>query len=116
MWTNIENIFLYTLSMGAPAVLLIIVSLSYLRTRHRERLAVIEKNGELPKTTIKEFFPKDLVLKVGLFLIGISFGILAGFIINHLIYDPHISEETAYFITIPFFTGLSLIFSYLIKK
>ena len=116
MWTNIENIFLYALSMGAPTVLLIIVGIQYLKTRNMERMAIIEKGGELPKITLGDFFSPLLVLKSGLFLIGISLGVLTGFWLSHATRFVGIVEETAYFITIPFFTGITLILSYFIKK
>jgi hypothetical protein len=115
MWTQIENIFLYILSMGAPTALLIVVVIQYFQTRHKERMAIIEKGGELPDASIVPVFQRKFLLKTGLFLIGISFGVLAAIILINLIPESKMEEETAYFITIPLFTGISLLVSYLIK-
>jgi hypothetical protein len=118
MESTFENIVLYIVSMGAPTVLIIMLGLQYFKTRHRERMAIIEKGGELPKFTLNEFLSRSLVLKTGLFLIGISLGVLVGFHIIHYTKFAHLSgiEETAYFITIPFFTGIVMIVNYFIKK
>jgi hypothetical protein len=115
MWTNIENIVLYAVSMGAPTLVLIIIGVQYLKSRHEERIRIIEKGGELPKITLGDFFSPLLVLKSGLFLIGVSLGVFAGFFLSRGT-GFNISDETAYFITIPLFTGITLILSYFIKK
>ena len=118
MWTNIENIFLYIISMGAPSLVLIILGIHFLKSRSQERMAIIEKGGELPKINFSELFPSILILKTGLFLIGISLGVFTGFLLTQLprFVETGFEEVTAYFITIPFFTGISLIISYFIKK
>ncbi len=115
MWTNIENIFLYLISMGAPTIVIIIVGMQYLKSWHTERMAIIEKGGTPPKIAFGDFFTSLSVLKFGLFLIGVSLGVFAGFWLSRGT-GFNISDETAYFITIPLFTGITLILSYFIKK
>jgi hypothetical protein len=115
METTIENAILYIVSMGAPTALLIVVAIHYFRTRNRERMAIIEKGGELPQTSLLDLINRKTVLKTGLFLIGISFGVLAGWIMNLTIPEAASDEEFAFFITVPFFTGISLIVSYMIR-
>jgi len=92
----------------------------YYTTRNRERLALIEKGadaslftaGKEPSqagNTLNRIFN---VLKIGLFLIGIGLGIVAGYLISM----AGMEEGAAYPSMIFLFGGLGLIVYYLISR
>lgn len=85
----------------------------YLKSRHRERIAMIEKN--VPANSLYNK-PKILAitLKIGMLFIGIGVGILIGYIINYIfsIQEGHIF----YFVFTFLFGGLALILNYKIEK
>ena len=83
----------------------------FIITRHRERMAMLEK-GVTPAT----FAGKDSgsnTLKFGMLSVGIALGVVAG----NLLYEKHIIERVpAFFAMIFFFGGLSLILNFIIDR
>lgn len=81
----------------------------YITSRNKERMSLIEKgaNPELFKSN--STFP---FFKLGLFLIGVAIGILAGYYLE----NTGMNEETAYFSMIFLFGGISLVVSTLLQK
>lgn len=92
----------------------------YYSTRHKERLALIEKGADASLfNTGKPSGEKSgrllgmLTLKSGLFLMGIAVGIIAGGILTNI---GVLNEGANYTSMIFFFGGLSLVISYLIGR
>jgi len=87
--------------------MIVLSSYFYFRARNRERMALIEKGGDLSK-----FFgePNDhLLFKNGMFLIGLAIGLLMGYLMAMILPIP---DVVAYFSMILLFGGLSLILYY----
>lgn len=90
----------------------------YLSTRHKERLALIEKGADasLFNTGKERNYTNlwgKLSLKIGMLAIGVSLGIIVGAILeNAEIFDEGISYTSMIFL----FGGLSLITFYLIDR
>jgi hypothetical protein len=88
-------------------------------TRNKERLALIEKGAEASlfntgKGSSPSLFNWNKVtLKVGMFLMGIALGIIAGAILS---YNGVLYEGASYPSMIFFFGGLSLVVYYLIDR
>ncbi len=88
-------------------------------TRHKERLALIEKgaNASLFNTGkqggLASFSWTRFTLKMGMFFMGIGLGIIAGAIIASMDLMP---EGPDYISMIFLFGGLSLVFFYLIDR
>jgi hypothetical protein len=84
----------------------------FLTTRNKERLALIEK-GASPEL----FKTKSNVgsgygsFKLGLFLIGIALGIMAGYFLH----ETGMDESAAYFSMIFLFGGIGLVVSFLLQ-
>lgn len=85
----------------------------FVTTRNKERLALIEKGADpaLFKTK-SDVFSGYRTFKLGLFLIGIALGILAGYFLS----EGGMEEESAYFSMIFLFGGLGLVVSFLLQK
>jgi hypothetical protein len=91
----------------------------YYTTRNKERLALIDKGadaslfntGKLPKER-SGWNWSMFILKTGMFLMGISVGLIAGGLLTKM---RVLNEGTNYTSMIFFFGGLSLVLSYLIK-
>jgi F0F1-type ATP synthase membrane subunit c/vacuolar-type H+-ATPase subunit K len=88
-------------------------------TRNKERLALIEKGAEasLFNTGKPARAPINwgrFALKMGMLLIGIGLGIIAGAILEASSVFP--SEEAGYFAMIFIFGGLALVLYYLIER
>jgi len=88
-------------------------------TRNKERLALIEKGADASLfSTGKD--GKGLInwnkftLKIGMLLVGIGIGIIAGAILESAEVFP--SEEAGYFSMILIFGGLSLVLFYLFDR
>jgi F0F1-type ATP synthase membrane subunit c/vacuolar-type H+-ATPase subunit K len=88
-------------------------------TRNKERLALIEKGADASLfNTGKE--GKSIIswgkftLKIGMLLIGIGLGIIAGAILDSAAVFP--SEAAGYFSMVLIFGGLSLVLFYLIDR
>ena len=96
-------IFLFASIFG---VVYIMVSAS-----HKEKMAQIEKGIFLPVQKSKRN-PLYLI-KFGLLFIGISVGVLVG---NILVISTILREGVAFWTSICFFGGISLIAAYLIEK
>ena len=84
----------------------------YLTTRNKERLALIEKGAspELFKTKSNAGSEYGS-FKLGLFLIGIALGIVAGYFLQ----DAGMDEGPAYFSMIFLFGGIGLVVSFLLQ-
>ena len=85
----------------------------YLTSRHRERLAMIERG--IPATAM-ENKAKTIAntLKTGMLCVGIALGILMGHLINYLT-NEH-DNPVFYFASIFLFGGCGLILNYRIEK
>jgi hypothetical protein len=88
----------------------------YFMTRHKERLALIEKEltGEIFKTTQKQYL-KYWSLKIGLLFIGVGIGTIVGFVFWTYNLD-HSLGVMATFASIMFFGGLGLLVSFFIER
>ena len=91
---------------------LLTIAVIYFRTRHTERMALIESGAD---SSI--FYPKrkpqgSLALKIGLLLTGIGLGFFAGFMMDSIM---HIGDEII-FPLVMIGGGLGLILSYGIER
>ncbi len=97
----------------ALALVLFGTSYYYFTTRHKERLALLEKG--LPPTAFHQpgaYLP--LVLLLGILCVGLSAGIAAGAFLRALPLTN--SQEYAYPVTIFFFLGVSLVVAYYVLR
>jgi hypothetical protein len=83
----------------------------FFSTRHRERMALIEK-GANPDIFRNPNKPRS-TLKFGLLFVGISLGILTGTLLTNTV--PGMREETANFSMIFLFGGLALILNHVLE-
>jgi len=84
----------------------------FFSTRHKERIALIEKGAD--PALFRHSHPRHRTLKFGMFLVGIALGILMG---NMLVSYAGMKEEVAFFSMIFLFGGASLVmFHYLAGK
>ena len=88
----------------------------YLKARHSERMALIEKSGG-DLSLFQKGFEKDtgslIGLKIGMFLIGIAIGLLTATILTRFLYFP---SAVIYISMILIFGGLSLILYYPVSE
>jgi hypothetical protein len=84
----------------------------HLTTRNKERLALIEKGAD-PELFKQKSEPKSgyETFKIGLFLVGIALGIVAGYFLA----ESGMGEGAAYFSMIFLFGGIALVASFLLK-
>lgn len=84
----------------------------HLTTRNKERLALIEKGADpelfKSKSTTGSGYSS---FKLGLFLIGIAFGIVAGYFLH----EGGMEEVASYFSMIFLFGGIGLVLSFLLQ-
>ena len=86
----------------------------YFSTRHKERLALIEKGADAKLfNTGKKYGWRTFALQFGMFLIGISLGVIVAAI---LVASTTITEEVAYPSMIFLFAGASLVLYYFLIK
>ncbi|MBA4411284.1 MAG: hypothetical protein C0397_17925 [Odoribacter sp.] len=85
----------------------------FVTTRNKERLALIEK-GASPELFKSKAEPNSgfVVIKFGLFLIGIALGIVAGYFLS----EGGMQETPAYFSMIFLFGGIALVVSFFLQK
>ena len=85
----------------------------YFTTRNKERLALIEKGADpaLFKSNADGNSGHG-TFKLGLFLVGISLGILCGYFLT----QRGMGEKPAYFSMIFLFGGIALVVSYFMQK
>jgi hypothetical protein len=85
----------------------------FITTRNKERLALIEKGASPELFKSKADLNSDFrSFKLGLFLIGIALGIVAGYFLN----QGGMEEEPAYFSMIFLFGGIGLVISFFLHK
>ncbi|TLV01013.1 DUF6249 domain-containing protein [Dyadobacter luticola] len=84
----------------------------FIVTRHRERIALIEKGVDASIFSDKNYTSYP-TLKFGMLFVGIALGILSG---NYLDQTYDFSKGVAYLAMIFLIGGLSLIFNFLIEQ
>ena len=89
-----------------------VITYFYYITRHRERMALIEKGADASifYSRVKSQFSS---LKYGIVCVGIALGILIGHVLQNI---GKLPEPVAFFSMIFLFGGLSLIAFYLIAQ
>lgn len=82
----------------------------YFRARNKERLALIEKGADASIffSTEGKKGSKHVLLKIGLFLVGIAIGVVAGYLLSL----TGMNEHAGYVSMIFLFGGLGLIVYY----
>jgi preprotein translocase subunit YajC len=98
--------------LGAFAMIFGIVYV-IVTSRNRERMAMIERGADASLFESKKKAGTGGILKVGLLLLGIGFGILMAYFITSL---GIMDEDSAYGSMIFIFGGLALIGSYLWQR
>lgn len=85
----------------------------YLKSRHRERLHMIEK-GVSSNSLYSKTKTLAMTLKIGMLCIGIGVGILTGYLVNRIatIEEGHVLYSVFTFL----FGGLALVLNYKIEK
>jgi uncharacterized membrane protein YiaA len=86
----------------------------YFTTRHRERMALIEKGADPALFQVKQSPQGFSTLRFGLLFVGVSLGIIFGAILHASM--PSMPEETGYFSMIFMFGGLALISHHIIVR
>lgn len=86
-------------------ITMIVLIVSYFRTRHTERMALIN-SGRTARIFDKSDNDSNRTLKLGLFLLSIGFGLLIGLIFDHFL-D---TEPAGVFVSILILGGVSLIY------
>ena len=81
----------------------------YWTTRTKERLALIEKGADA--NIFKTEPSKHALLKWGIFLIGLSVGVITGFALANVV-----NEVVAFFTMIFFFGGVALIVAHFLTN
>lgn len=109
---NIQGVLIVLIIFGSIPTL--ILGIVYLRNKNKERMAIIEKGADPAMFKEEIQGPKNLTMKIGLFLVGIAFGILMGSILSD--YLAALPEEVSYFSSIFLFGGASLLLSVFIEK
>lgn len=108
----------FTFSFGAIYI--------FVSTRHRERMAMIEKGIEIEFKRNTNFIA-TWSIKIGLLLMGVALGILIGHIITNVFYSSYhhydlvnnymrSNEEVVIIPLCFFFGGLALFISYFIER
>ena len=87
----------------------------FLTTRHKERMAMIEKGMDLSLLTKKSDSSSPInfwVIKLGLLMVGIAIGVFIGSLASKGL----MGEDEAYPTMILLFGGLALLSSYFLEK
>ncbi|MGO9482369.1 MAG: DUF6249 domain-containing protein [Candidatus Kryptoniota bacterium] len=109
---QLTGIIAIILIFGAtPALIVVIYHLSR-KSKHKERMALIEK-GVDASIFMKEETISDKVLIGGLFIFGLGLGLLLGYILS--VFTP-LREEFIMPTTALLFSGLGLIGFYVYRK
>lgn len=85
----------------------------YWTTRHKERMAMLERGADPSLFRTKMPSTQFLTLKLGLLCMGIALGVLFGTLLHM---NMRMEEEPAYFSMIFLFGGLGLVVGYLIQE
>jgi hypothetical protein len=83
----------------------------YLTTRSRERLSLIEKGATANIFKMDPTESRLNLVKWGIFLIGLSAGVITGYALSEII-----NEVVAFFTTILLTGGIALIVAYVVTK
>jgi hypothetical protein len=113
-----ESSIITSVVILSVALTLFGISYYYFTTRHRERMAILEK-GLDPCMFRREGVRLSFLLVQGFVCIGIALGILAGVIVSTSDWSLLNHEGIKHFIfpfTINLFLGLSLLLSYFVLK
>ncbi len=86
-------------------ITLIILIVNYFKTRHTERMALIN-SGRTAKIFDSNDTESNKSLKTGLFLLSVGLGLLAGMVIDNIL-D---TEPAGVFVCMLIFGGISLIY------
>jgi predicted MFS family arabinose efflux permease len=81
----------------------------FITARNKERLALIEKGGSPDLFKINSGFRS---LKLGLFLVGVAIGIIAGYYLK----EGGMDETPAFFSMIFLFGGIALVVTHFLEK
>jgi hypothetical protein len=81
----------------------------FITARNKERLALIEKGGSPDLFKINSGFRS---LKLGLFLVGVAIGIIAGYYLK----EGGMDEGPAFFSMIFLFGGIALVITHFLEK
>ncbi len=113
-----DDFLFFLVTVGFPVTGATIVLTSYIINRYKERRFLIETGKEVSKDSPILPISRTAILRTGIISIGLSFGMYAGIILMDIITNPVVSKDegVAWGITVPLFTGLSLILSYFIKS
>lgn len=84
----------------------------FMKSRHRERMALIEKGSDLSQFYTKKKNGSN-ILKFALLFIGFALGLFLGFILDSY---TKVQSEVAYFSMIFLFGGISLLSYYVIHS
>ncbi|OGU12484.1 MAG: hypothetical protein A2X61_02610 [Ignavibacteria bacterium GWB2_35_12] len=109
---NLEDILIPLFSIVFTFGTIFGIVYLYFITRHKERLALIEK-GIDAKIFMYERKPFYILMKLGLLSIGVAIGILLG---NLLDATTVMDAEVAYPSMIFLFGGIALVLTYFIEK
>jgi hypothetical protein len=108
---NEDTLIAITMFAAIFGVVYVIVT-----SRHRQRMALIEKGMTPADFVTARPTSRGLTLKFGMLMVGLGVGILSGYILNLAMpakpteWDPHPEENPAfYFLSILIFGGLALI-------
>lgn len=101
-----------------PIVLFVsiaVVLFAFIQSRHRERMAMIEKgfDASLLQPGVRNRTGKFGALKVGIAAIGVGLGLLIGGVLARA---TTLDEPVAYFSMITLFGGVGLIIYYLLVR
>ena len=92
----------------------------FMINRNKERMALIEKGANaglfFSEKEKQTFNWSKLILKIGMFFMGIALGLTAAILITQLVKASSSLEPPIYFSAIFFFGGLSLVLSYIIDR
>lgn len=107
-----ENIVLYVMSMGAPAVFLTVVMAVFIKTKSNERKIALEKGIALPPFRLYELLNKTALFNIGMLLVAIALGLLSGIILeNYLAEFLDDYEGVMLGVMVFIFSGISLMIS-----
>lgn len=103
--------FVFSFMVLAISVTIIMTRWFYLRARHAERMAMIEKDIPFEMEEGHRLWQR-LWLRVGFLALGIGAGIFAGFFVSEVI---GMNEEVAFPALIFLMAGIAIVLSYVVE-